>query len=186
MKLDFKDRLQQDAIDLTFNIASDDNIERDVYPQHVDVRWSMAFKVDSTGILAFKYELEYFHMPVIIEAVDEEGNVEKTTINVEVKFSIETGAYNGKIKIVCLQFFQTKIGKKVIGCVIGMTGMPTLINQAEYQYIITPEELIIGPALVSEEGEEIDKNEIDSIIEEFSEQFCKKDYFPIAFDDLLI
>lgn len=96
MKLDFKDRLQQDAIDLTFNIASDDNIERDVYPQHVDVRWSMAFKVDSTGILAFKYELEYFHMPVIIEAVDEEGNVEKTSINVEVKFS-QSKKHNGYI-----------------------------------------------------------------------------------------
>jgi len=78
------------------------------------------------------------------------------------------------------------ICNKVVGCVIGMVGMPTLINQAGYQYLITPEKITIGPTLVCEEGEAIDKNEIEGMIEEFSEQFCKEDYFPIIFDGLLI
>jgi hypothetical protein len=87
MKLDFKDRLQQDAIDLTFSVNFEDDIERDFYPNHLDVRWSIAFTLDHTGVLGFKYELEHLHMPVTIEAVDSEGNVEKTNINVEVKYS---------------------------------------------------------------------------------------------------
>ena|GEM_PF-601300 len=95
-------------------------------------------------------------------------------------FSIDKGDYNGESKIVYLKFFKTNIGNKVVGCVIGFIGMPTFINESEYQYELIPERLTIGPTLVAEEGEIIDNDEVNGIIEKFSEQFCKKDYFPIV------
>jgi hypothetical protein len=96
------------------------------------------------------------------------------------KFNIDSDVCNEKTKIAFLQEFQLEIGNKIIGCIIGYIGTPNIINQDEYKYELIPEESLIGPTLMVQEGEQMDDIEIDRIYEEFAEQFFNKGIITIS------
>ena len=93
MKLDFQDTLKRDAIGLTFKIKGDD-IERDIYTDKANIKWSLKVESRNWGIDGFSYELIELQMPITIDAVLEDGKIECTTVQVEIKF-------NSSLKYIC-------------------------------------------------------------------------------------
>ena len=85
MKLDFRDTLKRDAIDLTFKIQGDD-VEREIYTDKAYIKWTLKVINKDWGIDGFSYELIEMRMPVTIDTVLDSGKVESTTVQVEVKF----------------------------------------------------------------------------------------------------
>ena len=86
MKLDFKDTLSRDAIDLTFKIKGDD-VERDIYTDKAYIKWTLRIVNKDWGIDGFSYELVEMRMPITIDTVTENGSVDTTTVQAEVKFN---------------------------------------------------------------------------------------------------
>jgi hypothetical protein len=86
MKLDFQDNLKRDAIDLTFRIKGDDT-ERYIYTNEANIKWSLGIESKGWGIGKFNYELIELLMPVTIDTVLDDGKIDSTTVQVEVKFN---------------------------------------------------------------------------------------------------
>jgi hypothetical protein len=86
MKLDFRDTLKRDAIDLTFRIQGDD-VERDIYTTEAKIKWSLNVEYKNWGIDGFNYELIEMRMPITIDTVLENGETDSTDVQAEVKFN---------------------------------------------------------------------------------------------------
>lgn len=86
MKLDFRDTLKRDAIDLTFRIQGDD-IDRDIYATEATIKWTLAIEYKNWGIDGFNYELSEMRMPITIDTVLENGETDSTDVKAEVKFN---------------------------------------------------------------------------------------------------
>lgn len=91
MKLEFKDVLQREAIDLFFDI--NDNLERDITVENADVSWALTLSYGSWGIESFNYELKQLLLSFIIDTVVD-GVVESTKLFAEVKFVNKRGGKN--------------------------------------------------------------------------------------------
>lgn len=92
MKLEFRDILQRDAIDLYFEIK--DNVERDITVDKAKIKWSVTLDYSNWGIQSFKYELSLLLVPIKIDTVTEDGEIESTTLYAEVKFKASRGEGN--------------------------------------------------------------------------------------------
>ena len=53
MKLEFKDKLKRDAIDLYFNIP---NVEADITVKEADITWNLNIEYKSWGLDSFQYQ----------------------------------------------------------------------------------------------------------------------------------
>ena len=74
MKLEFRDELERDAIDLYFEIADDS--ERDITVEKAEIQWSLTIIYNSWGIDGFQYELKHLIVPIAIDTVLENGTIE--------------------------------------------------------------------------------------------------------------
>lgn len=86
MKLDFEDTIKKDEIDLTFEIKGDTS-ERSIYPEKADIKWALKFNNESWGLDKFSYELIEMRMPITIDTVMENDEIETTTVYAEVRFN---------------------------------------------------------------------------------------------------
>lgn len=82
MKLEFRDNLKQDAIQLSLHIQ--DNVDRDVIVQEALIKWSAVMDVCSWGIEALNYELT--ELLVSIE-------IDREKLSIEVKSSAKKKEY---------------------------------------------------------------------------------------------
>ena len=92
MKLEFRDELQRDAIDLYFEIK--DNAERDITVEKAEIKWSLTLGVGNWGIESFNYELSFLLIPIEVDTVLEDGTIDNTKLYAEVRFNSNRGEKN--------------------------------------------------------------------------------------------
>lgn len=85
MKLEFRDTLEINAIDLYFEIK--DNVERDITPVRADIKWTLTIDHKSWGIEKFSYELGLLIVPINVQTVQDGGELKTDTIYAEIKFN---------------------------------------------------------------------------------------------------
>ena len=88
MKLEFRDELKRDAIDLSFDIK--DNAERDITVEKADIQWSLTLQYSTWGIDSF-HALTLLVVPILIDTVKEDGTLDSTKLYAEVKFNNKRG-----------------------------------------------------------------------------------------------
>ena len=84
MKLEFRDTLEREAIDLYFEIK--DNLERDITVVNAEIKWSLTIVHDTWGIKSFRYELALLLMPIMIDTVTDDG-IQHNKVYAEIKFN---------------------------------------------------------------------------------------------------
>jgi hypothetical protein len=92
MKLEFRDEINRDAIDFYFEIK--DDLERDITVINAEINWSLTLQVSSWGIDKFNYELSLLRIPIDIDTVLDNGNIDSTRLSVEVKFNSKRNEKN--------------------------------------------------------------------------------------------
>tara|TARA_R110002020_G_scaffold137147_1_gene305905 strand:- start:380 stop:847 length:468 start_codon:yes stop_codon:yes gene_type:complete len=92
MKLEFRDELQHDAIELYFEIK--DKVERDITVEKAEIKWSLTLGYSSWGVESFNYELSLLLVSIKIDTIVEHGKIESTTLYAEVKFNSKRGESN--------------------------------------------------------------------------------------------
>ena len=92
MKLEFRDKLQRDAIDLYFDIKDDK--ERDITVVKAEINWSLIVQYSSWGIEGFNYELSLLRIPIDVDTVLDDGTIDSTRLCAEVKFNSNRGEKN--------------------------------------------------------------------------------------------
>jgi hypothetical protein len=84
MKLEFRDKLQRDAIDLYFEI--NDSVQRDITAIEAEIKWSLTLTHQNWGIDSFNYELSLLFLSIKIDTALEDGTIESNTLIAEIKF----------------------------------------------------------------------------------------------------
>lgn len=92
MKLEFRDELQRDAIDLYFEIK--DDAERDITVQKADISWALTIGYSNWGIESFNYQLINLLIPIDVDTVLESGQIDTTRLYAEVKFNSKKNEKN--------------------------------------------------------------------------------------------
>lgn len=92
MKLEFRDTLERDAIELYFEIK--DSLERDITVKKSEIHWSLTIQVGSWGLEAFNYELSLLRIPIEVDTVLDDGTIDNTELCAEVKFNSKRGEKN--------------------------------------------------------------------------------------------
>jgi|TARA_R110000787_G_scaffold11722_12_gene38521 hypothetical protein len=92
MKLEFRDNIKRDAIDLYFEIKDDE--ERDITFLEAEINWSLTLQVASWGIETFNYELSLLRIPIDIDTVLDNGTIDNTRLYAEVKFNSKRNKKN--------------------------------------------------------------------------------------------
>lgn len=85
MKLEFRDKLQMNAVDLYFEIK--DGLEHDITVVEADIKWSLVIHSKGWGIDAFNYELSHMIMLINIDTVTSDNSIENNKVYAEVKFN---------------------------------------------------------------------------------------------------
>lgn len=85
MKLEFRDKLERQSIDLYFEIK--DDLERDITVLSAEIKWKLTIDYRSWGIDGFKYELDLMVMAIDIDTVQENDEIQNTRLYAEVKFN---------------------------------------------------------------------------------------------------
>jgi hypothetical protein len=97
MKLEFKDELQRDAIDLYFEIKGGE--ERDITADKAEIKWSTTLSVKNWGIESFRYELSLLVVSIVVDTVLEDGTIDNTRLYAEVEFKSKKAESNYTCRI---------------------------------------------------------------------------------------
>jgi len=92
MRLEFKDELKREAIDLFFEIKGD-TLERDINVLKAEIKWSLILEYSKWGIESFNYELGNALITIQVDTVLENKDVDQTTLVAEIKLVEKAGGY---------------------------------------------------------------------------------------------
>jgi hypothetical protein len=95
MKLEFKDNLKREAIDLYFNIP---NVEADITVKEADVTWNLNIEYKSWGLDSFQYQLNKLQLIALVETyIDAEDRTEETELVFQIIYNTKISKYECKI-----------------------------------------------------------------------------------------
>tara|TARA_R110001592_G_scaffold51754_5_gene159095 strand:- start:456 stop:917 length:462 start_codon:yes stop_codon:yes gene_type:complete len=95
MKLEFKDNLKREAIDLYFNIP---NVEADITVKEAEVTWNLNIEYKSWGIDTFQYQLNKLQLTALVETyIEEKDQTEDTELIFHISYNSKTSSHECKI-----------------------------------------------------------------------------------------
>ena len=89
MKLEFRDTMNREAIDLYFEIR--DEVDRDITVNNAEIKWVLNLEYSAWGIESFNYELGILLLSIQVETPTKSGGVDSTTLFAEIKNSTKSG-----------------------------------------------------------------------------------------------
>mgnify|MGYP003150099736 CR=1 FL=1 len=85
MKLEFKDNLKREAIDLYFNIP---NVEADITVKEADITWNLNIEYRSWGLDSFQYQLNKLQLTALVETyIESEERTEETELVFQIQYN---------------------------------------------------------------------------------------------------